>query len=311
MIVSQPAPLIIFTYKRADTLLTLVESLLKNSLAATTTLFIFSDGSKTESDKQPVEEVRDYIKLIKGFKEIKYFFSETNLGLAASIISGVSKIFANAEAAIVLEDDLVVTSNFLIYMNMALERYRAEKKAFSISGYSFNLTVPKNISDDAYFLNRGWSWGWATWKDRWDSIDWLITDYNEFSNNASLKAGFNKGGSDLTGMLKKQMTGKLDSWAIRWFYAQFKTQGLTLYPVKSKVLNNGFDDRATHTIGAPGRYSPQLDDGYAIQFTFPKNVGVHSLYQKAFQNKMGIRSRIKSKAASVIVQLIRRFRNSK
>ena len=304
-----PAPIIVFTYKRTDTLEKLIASLLTNGLASETTLYIFSDGSKNDTDVQTVNEVRDYVKTIAGFKQIEYFFADRNLGLAASIIFGVSKVFETADAAIILEDDLIVTRNFLIFMNQALQRYRSEKKAFSVSGYSFNLGNSKGTADDSYFLNRGWSWGWATWKDRWDDIDWLVSDYNEFSNNKKLKAVFNKGGTDLTSMLQKQMTGKLDSWAIRWFYAQFKVAGLTLYPVKSKILNNGFDERATHTTGSKFRYIPLLDDGTATSFTMPAVVKINSFFQKAFQKKMGVRSRIMSKADSMAIRLLRHFKS--
>ena len=106
------------------------------------------------------------------------------------------------------------------------------------------------------------------------------------------------------------MTGKLNSWAIRWFYAQFKAGGLTLYPFKSKILNNGFDDRATHTTGAAGRYIPLLDDGSNKGFLMPENIFPEPFFQKAFQNKMGIKSRIKSKAGSILIRLLRRFKKN-
>ena len=306
-----PAPVIVFTYKRTDTLKKLIASLLTNGLASETVLYLFSDGPKNNEDVEIVNEVRDYVKTIAGFKQIKYAFSNDNLGLAVSIISGVSKVFLTADAAIILEDDLMVTPNFLIFMNQALERYQSEKNAFSVSGYSFNLGTSKIRGDDCYFLNRGWSWGWATWKDRWDNIDWVVGDYNNFSNDKKLKAMFNRGGSDLTAMLKKQMTGKLDSWAIRWFYAQFKLAGLTLYPIKSKIINNGFDERATHTTGSKGRYIPLLDDGTATSFTMPAIVEINSFFQKAFQKKMGVSSRMISKAGSVAIRLLRHFKKGK
>ena len=141
-------------------------------------------------------------------KKWNFFISEHNLGLAASIIAGVSKIFEIADEVIVLEDDLIVTSNFLSFMNQALTRFQLDKKVFSISGYSFNISGSKTTNYDAYFLNRGWSWGWATWKDRWKDIDWEVKDYNEFNSNRKLKASFNKGGSDLTAMLQKHNDGQ-------------------------------------------------------------------------------------------------------
>jgi len=304
---NQLAPLVIFTYKRSDTLRTLIESLLKCSLVSETSLFIFSDGPKGQKDVEEVEQVRSFIKEIKGFKDITTYFSEVNKGLATSIITGVSNVLKTYDTVIVLEDDLIVTANFLAFMNKALVAYAAYDRVFSVSGYSFDLKAPKENTADAYFLNRGWSWGWATWKNRWDNIDWTVSDFEKFNKDPKLQREFNKGGSDLTAMLQKQMTNKLDSWGIRWVYHQFKVGGYTLYPVNSKILNNGFDDRATHTTGSSSRYVPQIDTSLKSEFIFPETVEINKGFQKAFQNKMGIVSRFKSKFSTIVADLVKKF----
>jgi len=300
------APILLFTYKRLDTLKQTVDALQKNPLSASSELFVFSDGAKNENDAHLVTEVREYLQQVNGFKSIQYFFSETNKGLAASIISGVSNVLKIHNSVIVLEDDLIVTPNFLAFMNKGLEEYASASKAFSISGYSFDLSPSAKQTDDAYFLNRGWSWGWATWKDRWDNVDWEVKDYHEFEKSPKLKRAFNKGGSDLSSMLQKQMTNNLDSWGIRWVYHQFKVKGLTLYPRFSKVLNIGFDSRATHTTGSATRYVPKLDADLKETFVFPKKIEINEQYQKAFQFKMGIVLRIGSKLASIGKKLLKK-----
>lgn len=299
----QTAPILLFTYKRLDTLRQTVEALKKNILANESELFIFSDGAKHDQDRYIVEEVRDYIKTISGFKAVNIINAPANKGLATSIIDGVNLVFERFERVIVLEDDLSTTSNFLAFMNQCLEKYEHDHDAFSISGYSFNLGVSKVDSNDAYFINRGWSWGWATWKSRWENVDWQVTDYSTFRLDSSARKAFSKGGSDLNKMLDSQMNGDLDSWAIRWFYYQFKISGLTIYPVFSKVFNNGFDQFATHTNGSGKRYLPILDTEGKIEFALPDVVKLDTFYQSQFIKKMGIASRIMSK----IETLIQRF----
>jgi len=289
------SPIVIFTYKRLDTLKKTVQSLQKNYLAKESDLYIFSDAPKDNSDKELVDDVRKYLKTISGFHSITIYESKNNKGLATSIIGGVSRILKIHESAIILEDDLVSTNNFLDFMNQSLDKYRDETNIFSISGFSFNLNLKKEYFDDIYFLNRGWSWGWATWRDRWENIDWEITDYNEFIKNKKTQKLFSAGGSDLNSMLKKQMTGSLDSWAIRWFYNQFKIGGLTVYPVKSKILNEGFGVNATHTKGSSRRYIPNLDLDSSTEIHFPIEVKLSEIPQKKFQRKMGLFSRFKSK----------------
>ncbi|WP_289662497.1 sugar transferase [Flavobacterium panacagri] len=294
------APIVLFTYKRLDELKKTVEALQKNPLARKSDLFIFSDAEKTDVDILIVKEVREYIRSIDGFKSVTIYESPTNKGLATSIISGVSKILELHESVIVLEDDLISTNNFLDFMNQALEIYQNEDKVFSISGFSFNLKIETEYFEDVYFLNRGWSWGWATWKNKWENIDWDIKDYHEFIKNKKHQKEFSKGGSDLNAMLKKQMHNNLDSWAIRWFYNQFKSGGLTVYPLQSKIINEGFGINATHTKGSNRRYIPIIDNGKKRIFQFPSKTQITDIAQKRFQIKMGYFSRFKSKIESYL-----------
>lgn len=289
------APIILFTYKRLDTLELTINALKKNYLAKDSELIIFSDAAKSEKDYKSVLDVRSYLKTINGFHSIKIYESEENKGLANSIIKGVSQVLETYDSVIILEDDLVSSPNFLNFMNLSLEKYINETKVFSISGFSFNMNLDKKLKTDTYFLNRGWSWGWATWKDRWQIIDWEIVDYKEFKKDKQAQKEFSNGGTDLNSMLDKQMLGKLDSWAIRWFYNQFKSKGLTLYPVFSKIFNEGFGEDATHTRGSSKRYLPQFDNKLKMHFSFPENIELKTFAQKRFQQKMGMCARIRSK----------------
>lgn len=294
------APILLFTYKRLAPLKKTVEALKQNQLAQISDLFIFSDGPKSDADVDQIDEIRSFLKTVDGFRTVEIEASEANKGLATSIIDGVTKVFERYDRVIVLEDDLLTTPNFLKYMNNAMSYYEASAKAFSISAYSFDLRHNEDAQNTTYFLNRGWSWGWGTWKDRWQDVDWNVADYASFSKDRKRQKEFAAGGSDLNKMLQKQMTGQLDSWAIRWFYHQYKVSGLTLYPLASKVYNNGFDDYATHTSGSEKRYVPYLDTEHAIDFEFPKTVKIHPGYQKIFCRKMGVLSRLRSKLETIL-----------
>ncbi|NJB35397.1 glycosyltransferase [Croceivirga sp. JEA036] len=294
------APILLFTYKRLEALQATVKALQQNTGASESELYIFSDGPKKEKDQQQIAAIRAYLQTITGFKTVIITEAPSNKGLASSIIDGVSHVLKEHETVIVLEDDLLTTPNFLDYMNQALVRYKEAAEVFSISGYSFNLKKEVNDPNLCYFLNRGWSWGWATWKDRWQAVDWEVQDYETFKKDKKARKAFAKGGSDLNAMLDKQMTGQLDSWAIRWFYHQFKHQGLTLYPLGSKIYNDGFDADATHTTGSGKRYLPFLDQEHGSTFNFPKEISITAPYQQRFQDKMGIKARIKSKIETLL-----------
>ena len=159
------APILLFTYKRLEPLKKTIEALQKNELAELSDLFIFSDGPKTITDAPKIDEIRTFLKTIDGFRSIKITESAENKGLASSIIQGVNQVFRQYDHVIVLEDDLLTTPNFLAFMNKSLKAYEFKEQAFSISGYSFDLRNGNDDPNYTYFLNRGWSWGWATWRE--------------------------------------------------------------------------------------------------------------------------------------------------
>lgn len=302
------APIIIFTYRRVKTLQLLVRSLLNNPEASASEVYFFCDGSKGVEDALEVKEVQEFVKQVIGFREIHIHFSENNMGLAHSVITGVSRVLERHESAIVIEDDLEVSTNFLSFMNQALLRYSSEKAVYSISGYCFDLNVKSSDNADTYFLNRGWSWTWATWRDRWLTVDWEVKDYAAFSGNKAKRKAFSELGSDVNLMLDRQMNGQVNSWAIRWVYQQFKVQGLTLYPKVSKVYNHGFDEVATHNVGSNRRYITFIDKSERRQFEWPMDVAITEGYQLAFLRKMSITQRVISRLESIWIQLKRKWR---
>ena len=124
---------------------------------------------------------------------MKIYESPYNKGLACSIIDGVTKIVNDYEKIIVLEDDLITTPNFLNFMNQALHFYITDATIFSISGYTLNLPSLPSYSKDFYLGYRGSSWGWGTWKDRWDEVDWEIKDYDKFKIDPLAQLRFMRG----------------------------------------------------------------------------------------------------------------------
>ena len=253
------APIVLFTYRRVPK--ETIESLLQNDLVVDSELFIYSDGYKSDVDKADVLEVRGYLKTIKVFKSITIIEAEKNKGLANSIINGVSEVINKYDKVIVLEDDLIVSKDFLEYMNEALEYYNDDRKIWSIAGYGPKLPCLKDYSKSLYLSPRACSWGWATWKDRWNSVDWDVKDFEKLKNDKSMRKQFKLGGNDMYKMLQLQMLGKIDSWAIKWCFSQFMQDKYTLYPVNSKVVNVGFsDNKGTHNSGDSSKWDVKTND---------------------------------------------------
>lgn len=244
------APIVAFVYARPEHTKKMLESLEKNKLANESELYIFSDNAKKEKDKINVENVREIIRKTKQkniFKNVVIVEAKQNKGLANSVIDGVTQIINKYGKAIVLEDDLILSTTFLQYMNNALDFYEENNKIWSISGYNLPIMFPENYAKEIYLSYRGCSWGWATWKDRWNTVDWEVKDYKKFKHNMRKRKQINRGGPDMAQMLDAQMKGMCDSWAIRWCYQQSKKNMYTVYPVKSLVTNQGLDGTGTHS----------------------------------------------------------------
>lgn len=264
------APIIIFCYNRPDHLKQTIEALQKNDLAEASDVYVFSDGGKTVSDCEKVKETRAYLKSITGFKSIQISESPVNKGLANSVISGVTSIFEEYPSVIVLEDDLVTSKSFITNMNRMLNVYKDNAKVFSLSGYTFPIDSLADCTSDTFALHRISSWGWATWSDRWDSVDWELSDFECFIRNKEAREIFNKGGMDLSPMLLNQVTGRIDSWAVRFAYSCYKHSQVCIYPTVSMVQNIGNDGSGTHVKRT--RTVPLIE---LSTYLFPLEMEVH------------------------------------
>lgn len=276
------APIILFAFNRPDALRNTIQSLLQNEEAKSSDLYIFVDGPRPNKigEKEKVKEVQDYVKSIEGFNSLHYIFSDKNKGLGSSIIAGVSQVINRYGKAIVLEDDLVFAKNFLSYMNQGLDRYEKEEKVFSICGYSNKVKVPHGYEYDSYFCTRSSSWGWGTWADRWNSIDWDLKDWNQYVKVAK---AFNQwGGSDCFKMLNDWKNKRNHSWAIRFCFAQFLQDKVSLFPIVSKVRNDGFDGQGTN-CKKWSRFKYEFDYSENKLFRYPSSI---QLNIKLFKSAM-------------------------
>ncbi len=275
------APIIIFCYSRKDSLELTINYLNKNFFAKNSNIFIFSDYARKEKDIESIKDIRKYLNTIDGFKSITIIERNENYGLAKNIIEGVSDIINKYGKAKVLEDDLITSDNFLSYMNQALDFYKDDERIFAISGYTGNLPSLNNLDKEGYLSYRPSSWGWATWKEEWNKNDWEVKDFDTFIKDKKAIKKFNRGGIDMSRMLKHCMEGKNHSWAIRWSYTMFKLNKYCFYPKVSKVQNIGFGNDATNCKGVD-IYQTTLDNSKNYDFKFEKDIQINKKITKEF-----------------------------
>jgi len=297
------APIIVFCYDRVDELKTTMATLSANTYAGQSDLYVFCDGPRNESDKLKTDEVRAFMKGIQGFRQLHVIESEVNKGLAPSVISGVSKVLETHDKVIVVEDDLILSTNFLAWMNETLEKYKDNDQVFSISGFCPQVQRSgDHYPYDGFFTKKAHSWGWGTWKNRWEKVDWEVKDWKVFSRSKHLQKAFNSIGSEMSGLLFDQMNGKKNSWLIRFSYTQFKLGKVTIYPILSKVINDGFTDEATH-CNVYNRYRVDFDRTGKTDFNLPIDIEYDEKLNKKFFYHYTLRARIIGKIKTWLMKL--------
>ena len=239
-----PAPIALFAYNRPAHLARTLAALRKNELAAQTDLHIFSDGPKSDKDAPLVDAVRASLRDVPGFKSVSVVPRPANVGLANSIIQGVSDVCERSGRLVVLEDDMVTSPWFLRYMNDGLKTYESDPEVISIHGYVYPV---QSSLPETFFLRGADCWGWATWARGWKLFNpdgsALLTQLEQ----RELTHAFDFDGAyAYTAMLRGQIAGQNNSWAIRWYASAFLLDKLTLYPGRSLVQNIGLDASGTH-----------------------------------------------------------------
>ena len=239
-----PAPIAFFAFNRPVHTKRTIEALLRNEQAAETDFYAFCDGPRHAADAPGVEVVRNYVTRLTGFRSVQVLNQARNFGLAQSIINGVTKVCREHGRVIVVEDDLVTSPFFLRYLNDSLTLYEADPEVISIHGYVYPV---KKVLPETFFLKGADCWGWATWQRGWALFNPDGQALLAELERRKLTRAFDFDSTyPYTAMLRQQIAGTVNSWAIRWYASAFLLDKLTLYPGRSLVQNIGHDNSGEH-----------------------------------------------------------------
>ncbi len=289
------APIALFVYNRPQHTRRTIKFLQQNLLADESRLYIFSDAAKTPSQQDAVDEVRELIKNTTGFKTVKIIEQKYNLGLANSIIAGVTKLVNEYGKIIVFEDDLLSSPYTLQYFNEALKRYQHEEKVMHLSAYMYPLAGADALPE-TFLYRAAHSWGWATWQRAWadfnPNIDSLIAQFDKQKiNDFSIDGRMN-----FWKQMQQFKAGKNNSWAIRWYASIFLKNGLTLNPAKSLIHNIGHDGTGIHS---------NIENMYAVSINKKQIENFPSLIQENELAYNLIKAFLRNRKGNVIERLIR------
>lgn len=307
------APIILFVYNRPEHTKRVLQALSNNKEAQESVLYIFADGPKKIASKNELKTITETRKVIRERQwcgEVIIREQDSNIGLSQSVINGVTKVLSNFDAAIILEDDIVVNSGFLKYMNRCLKIYKEEKRVFGISAFTFESKRP--ITDKTFFLPVMSSWGYGVWSDRWQSIDFNAERLMNKVLKDNLEKKMKFADLDFYQMLQDQLNGIIDSWAVRFYTSMILQNGLFLFPHKSLLTNIGLDGSGVHCGKVKSELSEtikeldvekievRIDSGLMKKFGDP--------YQKDFISLKNLKKKIRNSIPPELLSYIRRKR---
>ena len=140
-------------------------------------------------------------------------------------------------------------------MNDALDTYKDEPQVGHIQACDFTQDP---ALPDTFLIRWTGSWGWATWDRAWKHFNPNGNELLQELERRKLTYTFDFNGKyGFTRMLRRQIEGKNNSWAIRWNASLFLKGILSLNVGRSLVQNEGFDGSGTN-CGGGGLYASNL-----------------------------------------------------
>lgn len=275
--------MLLFTYNRSYHTKVVIDSL-KNNKILPQKLFIFQDGLKQETSQDEWEKVNNLIHRVD-WCETEVIVSRENKGLAESIVSGINYVFKTYDAIIVLEDDCVTTSNFISFMNQCLYKYEKDARIYSISGYSWPIKLKKR-QYDVYGCGRISSWGWGTWKSRWDIYEKNYEIVRKMKQKAETSQNLAIWGQDLEDTLIGNVRGECDSWAVFWALNVIFNRGICIAPFYSLIKNIGMDGSGVH-CGVTKKFMVECIAGEQKKFCLPDEIRILDETKRAFASLYG------------------------
>lgn len=240
-------PILLLTYNRPEQTLEVLKQL---QAYGATTVYVAADGPKNMTDKTQTDRVKS---VINSFNPLvaNTLFSETNKGCKNAVITAVNWFFDAVEEGIILEDDCLPSEHFFVFMNDMLSRYREAKNIWMISGN--NPLGAWDVPGGHFFSRIGHTWGWATWRNRWQTFDPTLPQLSSFTAHSGFENAF--GPTDLAAYRKQKTrlatNGEIDTWDYQWMAHILMKEGCAVVPVANLVKNIGFTHAATHLTHKP------------------------------------------------------------
>ena len=245
-------PVLFLIFKRKDTALMAFNSIKKYQPKR---LYIAADGPRSSVDGEidDCKATREAIlETIDWECNIKTLFRDENLGCTGAVNSGISWFFEHEDYGVIIEDDIVLSIDFLKMCEVLLPRYEKDSQVMAIS--SRNHSGKCEESDEYCFVNSLHIWGWATWRRAWALNPQDFAGWKEYHKRQLIKRyGLFEGLMSIYyyNMCSNPHSGFF-SWDYAWTFHIAKYDGIVIIPKVNLSSNVG--------IGVAGSANYKEDD---------------------------------------------------
>ena len=284
------APVVFIIFKRIDTtkrVLKLISSYKPNKL------YLIADGPKTIDDNNKCSQIRNFVENnIDWDCDLIKVYSDTNLGCAKRVQTGLDYVFVNEEMAIILEDDTLPDPSFFKFCEELLKRYKNDNSVAHISGCNLQPDAV-NFQESYCFSSIVNIWGWATWKRSWRNYDINMHSWDNMDKSSFLEYWIpckrhRKG----TRKMFDLHCNNNDPWTwdYQWVYACWKHNAFSVMPRNNLVTNIGIGPEASNTkskisIDMYPKVIQSIDQNL-IHPQKARNISFEKKYYSAFQPKV-------------------------
>ena len=196
-------------------------------------LFVFADGPRSAADADLCAQARAVVEKVDWACDVKYHYSETNLGARECYKSGVDWAFSEVDEGIVLDDDCVPDPTFFVFSEDMLERYRHDPRVMMVCGTNY-LGHWKEDRQSYHFSHFGSVWGWASWKRAWAFYDASMSAWGDENVKERIRDLL---ANDEVFALQARRFDRLygepqdrHSWDLPWSLARSSTQASPSFP---------------------------------------------------------------------------------
>lgn len=232
-------PTALFAFRRADLLARTLAALRRNRVPL---IYAFSDGARNAADEADVATVRRMLHAVD-WTTMRVVERPRNVGLDASVVSGISAVLADHEEIVVCEEDIEFASGAYEYLATGLARYRDEPRVMAICGWTHPRMTPDGALDSPHFTGRFTEWGWATWRRAWAGFPGLTA--TELRDRCIARGiDITKYGRDIADWFA--VGAERVGWDYRFMLHMMLHDGLALLPPRAMTEHTGNDLRGSH-----------------------------------------------------------------